>query len=89
MAYENPSPVGHKALVEEILRYACALNALGTPVYTGTGNGQLLNLRAGWALSPAWNLELRGNNLGDEVYQPAWGFNAAGRAWYLSLAWIP
>jgi len=49
----------------------------------------LLNLRAGWAFAPAWRLELRGDNLADEEYEPAYGFNAAGRAWYVSLAWQP
>jgi vitamin B12 transporter len=49
----------------------------------------LLNLRAGWSLAQAWRLELRGENLGDEVYEPAYGFNAAGRSWFLSLAWMP
>jgi vitamin B12 transporter len=49
----------------------------------------LLNLRAGLAVLSAWRLELRGDNLTDERYEPAYGFNAAGRAWYLSLAWIP
>jgi len=49
----------------------------------------LLNLRAGWVFSPAWQLELRGDNLADENYQPAYGFNAAGRSWYVSLAWKP
>jgi vitamin B12 transporter len=49
----------------------------------------LLNLRGGWALTSAWRLEVRGDNLTDEDYEPAYGFNAAGRAWYLSLAWLP
>jgi len=49
----------------------------------------LLNLRAGWALAAAWRLEVRGDNLTDAAYEPAYGFNAAGRAWFLSLAWIP
>jgi vitamin B12 transporter len=49
----------------------------------------LLNLRAGWAFQPGWRLELRGENLADEQYEPAYGFNAAGRAWFLSLAWLP
>ena len=49
----------------------------------------LLNLRAGWAFSSAWRLEARGDNLTDEVYEPAYGFNAGGRAWYLYLAWLP
>lgn len=49
----------------------------------------LLNLRAGWSFTPAWRLELRGENLGDEAYEPAYGFNSAGRSWFLSLAWLP
>jgi vitamin B12 transporter len=49
----------------------------------------LLNLRAGWAFLPAWRLELRGENLADEHYEPAYGFDGAGRSWFLSLAWIP
>jgi len=53
------------------------------------GSYDLLNLRAGWAFSPAWRIELRGENLGDEIYEPAFGFNASGRAWYLALAWLP
>jgi len=50
---------------------------------------QLLNLRAGWAFTPAWRLELRGDNLADEAYEPAYGFDAAGRSWFLSLSWLP
>ena len=49
----------------------------------------LLNLRAGWAFTPAWRLEFRGDNVTDKFYEPAYGFNAAGRAWYLSIAWLP
>jgi vitamin B12 transporter len=49
----------------------------------------LLNLRAGWAFKAAWRVELRGENLANETYEPAYGFNAAGRAGYLSVAWIP
>lgn len=50
---------------------------------------QLLNLRAGWAFRTAWHLELRGENLADEGYEPAYGFDGAGRSWFLSLAWNP
>ena len=50
---------------------------------------QLLNLRAGWQFTPAWRAELRGENLLDEDYEPAYGFNAPGRSWFISLAWIP
>lgn len=49
----------------------------------------LLNLRAGWAFSKAWKLELRGDNLADKAYEPAYGFNAAGRSFFVSLAWMP
>jgi len=48
----------------------------------------LLNLRAGWAFSPTWRAELRGDNLTDEFYEPAYGFNTAGRSWFVSLAWM-
>ena len=50
---------------------------------------QLLNLRGGWRFLPHWQVEVRGENLADEDYDPAWGFNAAGRSWFLSLAWAP
>ena len=49
----------------------------------------LVNLRGGWQFSSDWRLELRGENLADEDYEPAFGFNAPGRSWFLSLAWIP
>lgn len=49
----------------------------------------LLNLRAGWVFKPSWRLELRGENLTDETYEPAYGFNAAGRSWFIALAWVP
>jgi vitamin B12 transporter len=50
---------------------------------------RLLNLRGGWKILPAWQFEVRGDNLADEDYQPAWGFNAPGRSWFISLAWTP
>jgi vitamin B12 transporter len=50
---------------------------------------QLLNLRAGWPLARAWRLELRANNLADEAYEPAFGFDGAGRSWFLSVTWLP
>jgi len=49
----------------------------------------LLNLRAGWRFSPSWGAELRGENLSDADYEPAYGFNAAGRSWFISLSWRP
>ena len=50
---------------------------------------QLINLRGGWQFRPDWRLELRGENLADEDYEPAYGFNAPDRSWFISLAWIP
>ena len=50
---------------------------------------QLINLRAGWAVTSSWRLEVRGENLTDEAYEPAFGFSAMGRAWFLSVAWLP
>jgi vitamin B12 transporter len=49
----------------------------------------LFNLRAGLALARVWRIELRGDNLADEHYEPAYGFNAAGRSWFLSVSWLP
>jgi vitamin B12 transporter len=49
----------------------------------------LLNLRAGWVFKPGWQLELRGDNLADKDYEPAYGFNSAGRSFFISLAWKP
>ena len=49
----------------------------------------LVNLRAGWRFTPSWRTELRGENLGDADYEPAYGFNAPGRSWFISLSWIP
>jgi vitamin B12 transporter len=53
------------------------------------GAYQLVNLRAGWAVSADWRVELRAENLADEGYEPAYGFDAAGRSWFFSLAWFP
>jgi vitamin B12 transporter len=53
------------------------------------GSYHLVNFRSGWVLAPSWRIELRAENLADEAYEPAYGFNSAGRSWFLSLAWIP
>ncbi|MEJ8569490.1 TonB-dependent receptor domain-containing protein [Elongatibacter sediminis] len=49
----------------------------------------LLNLRAGWQFLPQWRAELRADNLLDDDYEPAFGFNGASRSVFVSLAWIP
>ncbi len=50
---------------------------------------QLLNLTAGWPVGDHWQLEARIENLLDEDYQPAIGFNAMDRAAFASLHWRP
>ena len=50
---------------------------------------QLFNLRAGMPLNSNWQIEARVENLFDEDYQPASGFNGLGRAGFLSLSWQP
>ena len=49
----------------------------------------LLNLRGGWQVNPSWRIELRAENLADADYEPARGFNAAGRSGFISLSWRP
>ncbi len=47
----------------------------------------LVNLRAGFPLNNGFRIEGRVENLLDEYYQPAFGFNAADRSYYLSVLW--
>jgi vitamin B12 transporter len=49
----------------------------------------ILSLRGGMPLNHALTLELRLENLLDEDYEPAAGFNSAGRSAFLSLDWRP
>ncbi len=51
------------------------------------GSYNLLNLRAGLPLSSGLRLEGRIENLLDENYQPAFGFNAADRSFFVSINW--
>jgi len=52
---------------------------VGLPSYV------LINLRGGWQFSESLRLEGRLENAGDRFYEPAFGFNAAGRALFLAL----
>ena len=45
----------------------------------------LITLRGGWQLNETLRLEGRLENAGDRFYEPAFGFNAAGRALFLAL----
>lgn len=47
----------------------------------------LLALRADWRWSAQWRLQLRWDNLGDEEYELASGFNTAGSSISASLRW--
>ena len=48
---------------------------------------QLINFRAGKQLGTHWSIEARIENLLDEDYQPAFGFNGVGRSGFVSLSW--
>ncbi len=45
----------------------------------------LVNVRGGWQWSESLRLEGRLENAGDRVYEPAFGFNAAGRSLFVAL----
>ena len=47
----------------------------------------LINLRGGWQLSETLRLEGRLENAGDRFYEPAFGFNASGRALFVALSY--
>lgn len=49
----------------------------------------LLNLRLRWPLGEAWALEGRAENLLDEDYELAAGFNTAGASAYVGVSWRP
>ena len=47
----------------------------------------LINLRGGWQLNESLRLEGRLENAADRFYEPAFGFNAAGRALFVALSY--
>jgi vitamin B12 transporter len=53
------------------------------------GGFATLDLYAERALSRAWSLQGRLNNLADKQYQTAQGYNQPGRAAYLSVRYRP
>ena len=72
---------GHALLVAE--RFDDAANTRRLPGF-GT-----LSLSAERALGSDWTLQMRLNNVGDKVYETAYGFNQPGRAFYTTLNWRP
>ncbi|MGA9335226.1 MAG: TonB-dependent receptor [Rudaea sp.] len=49
----------------------------------------VVNLRAGYAPSPTWNVTFRLENMFDRNYELAHGYNTPGRSGYLEFAWQP
>ncbi|GAA0764239.1 TonB-dependent receptor [Ideonella azotifigens] len=49
----------------------------------------LVDLFAGWAITPQWRVEGRVNNLADKRYTTAQGYNSPGREAQLTLRWTP
>jgi vitamin B12 transporter len=49
----------------------------------------LLSVRGGLAMTAALGIQLRLENLLDKAYEPAAGFNGAGRSVFVSLDWRP
>ena len=56
---------------------------------TTLGAYALLNLRASYALNPAWQLGARVENLFDRDYELVHGYNTAGRSVYATVTWQP
>ncbi|MGE0348671.1 TonB-dependent receptor domain-containing protein [Hydrogenophaga sp.] len=61
-------------------------NAANTVRLPGFG---LVDVHARYALHKDWSLALRVNNVGDKVYETAYGYNQPGRAAYVTLNWAP
>ena len=49
------------------------------------GGYATLDLRAEWALAPQWKLGLKLNNVGDQRYETALGYNQPGREAFITL----
>ncbi len=47
----------------------------------------LVNLRAAIAIAPDWRLEARAENLFDDEFEPAFGFNGQDLSWFVHLTW--
>lgn len=54
---------------------------------TALDSYSLFALTADWRLSEDWRVQLRGDNLSDEDYELASGFNTAGRSVSVTLRW--
>ena len=61
-------------------------NAANTQRMPGYGT---LDLHARYEIDSDWSLALRLNDVGDKVYETAYGYNQPGRAVLVSLSWAP
>ncbi len=48
-----------------------------------------LDVRADWALAPAWTVGARINNVANRVYETSYGYNQPGRQGFLTLRYQP
>jgi vitamin B12 transporter len=64
-------------------RFNDAANTQRLPAHT------LLNLTASTALTAAWTLQARLDNLSDKAYESVLGYATAGRTLYVGLNWSP
>lgn len=53
------------------------------------GGYGIVNAFASYGFQPGWQLELRGNNLGDKHYRQAFGFNTSGASLFVGVRYAP
>ena len=53
------------------------------------GGYSLVNLRASYALTEAWNVSLRLENAFDRDYELVHGYDTAGRSGFVEISWQP
>ena len=56
---------------------------------TRSGGYALVNLFAGYAISPAWSLDLRWNNIADRKYELVRHYNTPGSNVFVTVRWTP
>jgi vitamin B12 transporter len=71
------------ALVHVGDRFDDAANALPLPAYTTA------DVYADWQVVRDWSVQAKLNNVTDRKYETAFGYNQAGRGFYLTLRWQP
>ena len=64
-------------------RFDDAANTLPLPAYTTA------DIYADWQFAKDFSVQAKLNNVTDRIYETAYGFNQAGRSFYLTLRWQP